>query len=197
MKLITMPIRALKSELENTLGFEFAIKKKSLTTANGKPLIPLIEGLIFRPTGPVSHDKGYLTEIYRSDWGVTDFPLVQINSTTTFPGQVRAWGIHQYITDRLFALTGSLCVAVYDGRKSSKTFGCVNEFFIGGKSQGLILIPPGLWHGWKNIGIDEATIISMPSNLYDYDDPDRWELPWDSERAQQVIPYQWPTGKDS
>jgi dTDP-4-dehydrorhamnose 3,5-epimerase len=187
----------MKSILQNITGFEFATKKKSLTTADGTPLIYPIEGLVFRPKGVVSHDKGYLTEIYRNDWGITDLPLVQINSTTTFPGQVRAWGVHRSITDRLFALTGSLCIVVYDGRKSSKTFGCVNEFFIGGKSQGLVLIPPGLWHGWKNIGLDEATIISMPSNLYDYEDPDRWELPWDSEQAQQVIPYQWPVTQNS
>jgi hypothetical protein len=24
-------------------------------------------------------------------------------------------------------------------------------------------------HGWQNIGDDEATIVSMPSRLYDYD----------------------------
>ena len=192
-----MSKKTIKLALKNIVGFEFAIKKKSLTNANGIPLISPIEGLTFRPIGPISHDKGYLTEIYRNDWGITDLPLVQINSSTTYPGQIRAWGIHQDITDRLFALTGSLCVVVYDGRKSSKTFGCVNEFFIGGKSQGLVLIPPGLWHGWKNIGADEATIISMPSNLYDYDDPDRWELPWDSEWAQVVIPYKWPESKDS
>jgi hypothetical protein len=26
-------------------------------------------------------------------------------------------------------------------------------------------------HGWQNIGDDEATIVSMPSRLYDYDAP--------------------------
>ena len=189
-----MSSKNIELALENIEGFNFATKKKSLTTADGSPLLSPIEGLIYRPIGVVSHDKGYLTEIYRTDWGVSDLPLAQINSTTTYPGQVRAWGIHQYITDRLFALSGSLCIVVFDGRKYSKTFGCVNEFFLGKNSQGLIMIPPGLWHGWKNIGTDEATIISMPSNLYNYDDPDRWELPWDSKNALQAIPYQWPSG---
>ena len=187
-----MPINVIPSTLDNIAGFEFASKKHSLTTANGQPKISPIEGVVFRSTGPVSHDKGYLTELYRNDWSITDLPIVQVNSSTTFAGQVRAWGIHASTTDRLFALTGSFCVVVFDGRESSKTFGSVNEFFIGGKSQGLVLIPPGLWHGWKNIGMEAATIISMPSNLYDYDNPDRWELPWDSEKAPQFIPYKWP-----
>jgi len=115
--------------MENIEAFQFSTKKKPLTFADGTPKFSPIERLIYRPIHTVSHDKGYLTEIYRTDWGITDLPLAQINSTTTFPGQVRAWGIHQYITDRLFALTGSLCVVVFDGRKHSKTFGCINEFF--------------------------------------------------------------------
>jgi hypothetical protein len=62
-----MSKKAIKSALENIAGFEYAIKKKSLTTANGTPLISPIEGLVFQSTGPVSHDKGYLTEIYRNN----------------------------------------------------------------------------------------------------------------------------------
>jgi len=49
---------------------------------------------------------------------------------------------------------------------SPRTFGCVNELMLGERNQGLIVIPPGVYHGWKNIGADEATIVSMPSELY-------------------------------
>jgi hypothetical protein len=42
--------------------------------------------------------------------------------------------------------------------------------------------------GWKNVGDDEAS-ISMPSELYDHDGPDRWELVWDSDAARTIIPY--------
>jgi dTDP-4-dehydrorhamnose 3,5-epimerase len=62
---------------------------------------------------------------------------------------------------------------------------------LGGRNQGLVVIPPGVYHGWKNIGDDEATIVSMPSRLYEYDKPDRWELPWDSAEAAATIPYRW------
>lgn len=63
---------------------------------------------------------------------------------------------------------------------------------LGERNQGLVVIPPGVYHGWKNIGLDEATIVSMPSQLYDHTGPDRWELPWDSATARKIIPYQWP-----
>ena len=62
----------------------------------------------------------------------------------------------------------------------------------GERNQGLVVIPPGVYHGWKNIGADEAAIISMPSIAYDSDAPDRWELKWDSPEARKIIPYQWP-----
>jgi dTDP-4-dehydrorhamnose 3,5-epimerase len=94
--------------------------------------------------------------------------------------------------DRLFAATGSFCIVCYDGRRGSPTLGRINEFIVGERNQGLVVIPPGVYHGWKNIGAEEAGIVSMPSQLYDYDAPDRWELPWDSEAAQKLIPYRWP-----
>ena len=101
-------------------------------------------------------------------------------------------GIDQFTVDRLFAATGSLCIVCYDGRRGSRTFGCVNEFMLGERNQGLVAIPPGVFHGWKNVGHCEATIVSMPSRLYDHNGPDRWELPWDSDSARTTIPYRWP-----
>jgi hypothetical protein len=55
----------------------------------------------------------------RMDWGLTDVPVVQVNVTVTFPGRIRAWGIHRFTVDRLFAAAGSLCIVCYEGRRSS------------------------------------------------------------------------------
>jgi dTDP-4-dehydrorhamnose 3,5-epimerase-like enzyme len=41
--------------------------------------------------------------------------------------------------------------------------GRINEFIVGERNQGLVVIPPGVYHGWKNIGAEEAGIVSMPS----------------------------------
>jgi dTDP-4-dehydrorhamnose 3,5-epimerase len=178
--------------LEEVEGFPSASSRSSHTTAEGVLRFNPIDGVSYRLTRPVSHRQGHLTEVLRADWGFADFPIVQVTWTVTFPHEVRAWGIHRFTVDRLFAATGSLCIVCYDGRRKSPTFGCINEFFLGERNQGLVLIPTGVYHGWKNIGDDEATIISMPSQLYDHDCPDRWELPWDSDAAQTTIPYRWP-----
>jgi dTDP-4-dehydrorhamnose 3,5-epimerase len=179
------------ANLEDVEGFTSASPRQSLTTGAGALRVDPIDGVRYRLARPVSHHHGHLTEAFRADWGLTDAPVVQVNVTTTYPGRIRAWGIHRLIVDRLFAATGSLCIVCYDGRRGSPTFGCVNEFMLGERNQGLIVISPGIYHGWKNVGADEATIVSMPSQLYNHDGPDRWELPWDSEAARQIIPYRW------
>jgi dTDP-4-dehydrorhamnose 3,5-epimerase len=178
--------------LEEVEGFKSASPRQSLVTAAGALRLDPIDGVQYRLVRPVSHHHGHLTEAFRADWGLTEAPVVQVNLTTTFPGRIRAWGLHRLTVDRLFAATGSLCIVCYDGRRESPTFGCVNEFVLGERNQGLVVIPPGVYHGWKNIGTDESMIVSMPSELYDHEGPDRWELPWDSDAARGIIPYQWP-----
>jgi dTDP-4-dehydrorhamnose 3,5-epimerase len=180
------------ASLEDVEGFESALPKESLTTSVGAIRLDPIHGVRYRLARPVSHHHGHLTEAFRTDWGVTEAPVVQVNLTTTFPGRIRAWGIHRFTVDRLFAATGSLCIVCYDARRGSPSFGYVNEFILGEQNQGLVVIPPGIFHGWKNIGGGEATIVSMPSQLYDHNGPDRWELLWDSSAAQRLIPYKWP-----
>ena len=180
------------SPLEQVTGFSSAVPVLSMTTADGEPLQRLIDGVRFRSARPISHRSGHLTEAFRLDWGLTEAPVVQVNLTITFPGKIRGWGIHRKTVDRLFAASGSFCIVCFDGRRESLTHGCINEFLVGERNQGLIVIPTGVYHGWKNIGLDEAAIISMPSQLYNHEGPDRWELPWDSDEARKLIPYQWP-----
>ena len=177
--------------LDGVSGFRAALAKQAHTSADGTLRVDPIDGVIYRLSRPVSHHHGHLMEAFRADWGVTDHPVVQVNLTVTFPSRVRAWGIHRQTVDRLFAATGSLNIVCFDGREDSPTFGALNELLLGGRNQGLVVIPPGVWHGWQNIGADEATIVSMPSQLYDYDGPDRWELPHDSDEAKATLPYPW------
>jgi dTDP-4-dehydrorhamnose 3,5-epimerase len=178
-------------DLELVAGFQVASRRASRTDSLGALRMEEIDGVSYRLTRPVSHHDGHLTEVLRIDWRLTEAPLVQVTLTTTFPGHVRGWGLHRATTDRLFAASGSLCIVCYDARQGSPTFGAVNEFLLGARNQGLVVIPPGVYHGWKNVGDDEAAIISMPSRLYDHDAPDRWELAWDSPQAQELIPYHW------
>ena len=172
-------------------GGEALLHKESAVDATGGLRVNLIDGLRFRPTRPVLHDDGSLTEIARQSWPEIDLPIVQAHLTSTLPGRIRAWGLHERSTDRLFVVSGMVSVVVYDARHRSATYDTVNQFLVGDRSPGLLVIPPNLYHGWRNIGTAEAFIINMPSVEYDYEHPDALDLPYDSAEASQTVPFRW------
>jgi dTDP-4-dehydrorhamnose 3,5-epimerase len=175
----------------NVTGADELLAKKSAVDQSGNLRNQAIDGVIFRPTRPVPHEDGHVTEVARASWEILRAPVVQVHVTTTFPGRVRAWGLHQLGTDRLFVVNGLVKIVIFDGRKASPTFGALNEFVVSEKNPGLLLIPPNLYHGWKNIGNCEAIIINMPDRVYDYEQPDALDLSWDSEAAARIVPYRW------
>ncbi|MEY2540651.1 MAG: dTDP-4-dehydrorhamnose 3,5-epimerase [Verrucomicrobiota bacterium] len=177
--------------IPNVVGASELAAKKSAVDAKGQLTRLSIGGVNFRPTRPVPHEDGHVTEVARASWEILGGPVVQVHTTTTFPGRVRAWGLHQLSTDRLFVVTGLVKMVVFDGRNDSPSVGQLNEFTVSEKNPGLLIIPPNLYHGWKNIGTTEAIIINMPDRMYNYEAPDALDLPWDSEAAARLIPYKW------
>ena len=175
----------------NVLGAEELRAKQSAVDEEGNLRCSLLAGVQFRPTRPVPHEDGHVTEVARASWDVLGNPVVQVHITTTFAGRVRAWGLHPLGTDRLFVVSGLVKLVVFDVRRDSPTFGQVNEFVVSEKNPGLLIVPPNLYHGWKNIGTSEAIIINMPARMYEYEHPDALDLPWDSEAASRIIPYTW------
>ena len=94
-----------------------------------------------------------------------------------------AW--HEITTDRLFVADGLLKIVLYDAREGATTYGRINEFRLGALRPGLLVVPPGVWHGVQNIGPDSGRLLNLVDCAYRYDDPDHWKLPPDTDR----IPY--------
>ena len=78
-------------------------------------------------------------------------------------------------------------VALHDTREGSPTKGETNTFVIGWQRQRRVTIPPGVYHGFTAIGTLPASIINIPTELYDYDDPDEFRRAWDDPE----IGYDW------
>jgi dTDP-4-dehydrorhamnose 3,5-epimerase len=181
----------MSSVVTRVTGGAELLAKQSAVDVRGQLRLTLIHGVQFRPTRPVPHEDGHVTEVARASWEILGGPLVQVHITTTLPGRIRAWGLHQAVTDRLFVVAGLVKIVIFDGRNASPTFGQVNEFLVSESSPGLLIVPPALYHGWKNIGVDAAIVINMPDTMYNHDAPDALDLPWDSEPAQRIVPYTW------
>lgn len=153
----------------------------------------LIEGVLVRESSNVIKGNGHLTEMYRRDWLDADQAIDQVFQVAVNPGGLSAWHAHGLTTDRLFAVSGSLLIVLYDGRQDSPTYRLINEFRCGLTRPTLILVPPGIWHGVHNIGHEPAILINMVDQAYRYEDPDHWRLPADTNE----IPYCFGNAKNS
>jgi len=100
---------------------------------------------------------------------------------------VKAWHFHRGQTDHFACIGGMAKVALYDARQDSATKGMVNEFIMGTLNPILVKIPRLVYHGFTAVGGSTATIMNVPTALYDYDQPDEHRLPYDDPS----IPYSW------
>lgn len=104
-----------------------------------------------------------------------------------YPGVIRAWHWHERQTDYWVVASGMVKAAMYDRREDSPTFGTVQEAFLGENNRSLLVIPPGVAHGYKTIGDKPSLLINFPTEVYNRDRPDELRLPYDSPE----IPYDW------
>lgn len=151
----------------------------------------MIEGVFLKPLKVIPDERGRLMEMMRCDDPFFE-KFGQVYLTTNFPGVVKAWHFHKKQTDNICCIKGQIKVALYDSRENSKTYKQLNEFFIGDYNPNLISVPPGVYHGWKCISETEALIVSVPSEPFNYKEPDEYRLPPDSD----LIPYDWLMAKD-
>jgi dTDP-4-dehydrorhamnose 3,5-epimerase len=146
----------------------------------------LIEGVKIKKLKVIPDERGRLMEMLRSD---DDFftKFGQAYMTTAYPGVVKGWHYHKIQADNMAVVKGMMKIVLYDGRPDSKTFKEINEFFVGEYNPILLQIPPFVYHGFKCITENEAICINIPTEAYNYENPDEYRLdPHGSE-----IPYNW------
>jgi len=146
----------------------------------------MIEGVKVRKLRLIPDERGYLMEMLRSDWEEYD-KFGQVYVTAVYPGAVKGWHYHRIQTDHFICVHGMAKVVLYDGREGSPTHGEVNEFFLGDQNAMLLKIPPGVMHGFKGIGQEMALIVNVPTEMYNYEQPDEYRLPAHTDQ----IPYDW------
>jgi dTDP-4-dehydrorhamnose 3,5-epimerase len=146
----------------------------------------MIEGVKVKELKVIPDDRGSLMEMFRSD--DPDFQKFgQVYMTMVYPGVVKAWHYHKKQTDHFVCVSGMAKIGLYDDREGSPTRGETNTVVIGWQRQRLVIIPPGVYHGFTPVGPDPAYIINVPTELFDYDEPDEFRRPFDDAE----IGYDW------
>jgi dTDP-4-dehydrorhamnose 3,5-epimerase len=146
----------------------------------------MIEGVRTRKLNPIPDERGYLMEMLRSDWEEFE-KFGQVYVAAAYPGAVKAWHYHRLQTDHFICLQGMAKVVLYDGREDSPTYRQIEELFIGDLNPILVKIPPLVMHGFKGLGPGMTLMVNVPTELYNYQEPDEYRLPPDTDQ----IPYDW------
>lgn len=146
----------------------------------------LIDGVKTRALRRVPDERGFLTEMLRNDWEEFE-RFGQAYITAAYPGVVKGWHYHKKQTDHFVGVIGMSKVVLFDSRDNSPTKGLINEFFIGEQNPMLVKIPPLVIHGYKPVGDRMSAIVNFPTELFNYQEPDEFRIPYDSPD----IPYDW------
>ena len=132
-----------------------------------------IAGVVIRPLHWHNDQRGSLSELVRADDAeLMVAPIGQVYATTLYPGVVKGWHLHARQWDRMVCLVGRVMLGLVDGREDSPTRDAQLRVVLGDRYHALVLVPPGVYHGLKNIGTAEAMVVNTVSAPYDRVSPD-------------------------
>lgn len=151
---------------------------------------PRIEGVKSKSLRLIPDERGWLMEILRADDPEFFTKFGQVYISGTYPGVVKAWHYHERQIDNFTCIAGEVKLVIVDTRPESPTNGAINEFFIGARNPMIVQVPRMVYHGWKCISPDAATVVNVTTEPYQYDQPDEYRLD-----PHDTLPYDW-TRKD-
>ncbi len=145
----------------------------------------MIKGVVVRKLEKYDDDRGWLTEIFRQD--ELEFNPAMAYVSSTKPGVIR--GPHEHVEQSdcfIFIGPGSFKLYLWDRRENSETKDEKMEIEAGENNPSLVIVPPGVVHGYKCISEVSGWCINLPNKLYKGEgkkeeiDEIRWEDKTDS-----------------
>lgn len=136
-----------------------------------------IEGLEIIPLQTYFDDRGYLFEIIHN-YEMPKFGRAYIAADPT-RGVIRAFHKHHFSWDNFCIIRGSAKFVFVDDREKSPSYKQEELIVISEKSPALIIVPPGIYHGWMSLE-DNTVLLTVNSELLDKENPDETRIPPDS-----------------
>lgn len=123
------------------------------------------QALLFRPR---THDD----DRRRGTFDVFHTPLGDINYSFIYPGTTVAWHRHRRQTDYWHVIRGALKVGLYDEERRGLAWVYLHE-----GERLTLAVPPGIWHGYRNLWPGETILSYYISEKYNQEDPDEERAP--------------------
>ncbi|HET59690.1 MAG TPA: dTDP-4-dehydrorhamnose 3,5-epimerase [Chloroflexi bacterium] len=144
----------------------------------------MIEGVLVFSLKQIPDERGKIMHMLRCDDPHFE-QFGEIYFSVVYPGVIKGWHLHKEMTLNYAVVSGMIKLVLYDGRPDSSTYKQLQEFFIGQSNYVLVRIPPGVWNGFKGLGVAPAIVANCAT------------LPHDPREIMRVdpldndIPYNW------
>ena len=132
----------------------------------------------------IPDERGTIYHMLRSD----DPHFVrfgEIYFTSVYEGVVKGWHKHREMTLNYACIYGRIKLVLFDDRPDSATQGNLDELFLGPDNYTLIVIPPGIWTGFKGMSRPFALVANCCTHPHDPARTTRLD-PFENH-----IPYDW------
>lgn len=143
----------------------------------------MIEGLQVVPLRRIPDERGTVFHMLRaSDPHFREFGEIYFSSV--YRDAIKGWHRHADMTLNYACVWGRVKLVVFDDREDSATRGEVEEMFLGPDEYSLVVIPPGLWNGFKGM-----TDVALMANCCTHEH--------DARRSERIdphsdtVPYDW------
>jgi len=144
----------------------------------------MIEGVLVKPLRQIPDERGKIMHMMRvDDDNFENFG--EIYFSVVYPSVIKGWHLHTKMTLNYAVVSGMIKLVLYDAREQSPTKGELQELYLGEDNYVLVKIPPGIYNGFKGIGIKPAIVANCSDIPHDPEEIHRMD-PFTND-----IPYDW------
>ncbi len=144
----------------------------------------MIDGVVIKPLQQIGDERGKVMHMLREDDPLFE-RFGEIYFSIVYPGVLKAWHLHKKMILNYAVVSGEIKLVLYDARPGSATRGKVQEIFTGQTNYCLVKIPPGIYNGFKGIGVEPAIVANCATVPHDPDEIVRLDP------VSNDIPYDW------
>ena len=144
----------------------------------------MIDGVSVVPLKRIADERGTVMHMLRrDDPHFREFG--EIYFSTIYPGVVKGWHLHEKMILNYAVVSGMIKLVLFDEREGAESNGRIQEIFLGDQNYVLVSIPPGIWNGFKCIGVAPAIVANCASIPHDPNEISR------IDPHENHIPYEW------
>ena len=123
-----------------------------------------IYGVVVERLSGHNDRRGWLSEMYRFD--EREYQPVMAYISSTNPGVCRGPHEHESQSDFFCFFDSQFILNLWDNREHSPTYQARMTLIVGTEHPVSVLVPPGVVHGYKNVGFRDGLVLNLPDQLY-------------------------------